>query len=142
VQACAGEYKGAPQLSVSIREMRPAGFSVDEVIDDYDRYLRHLRGGYSGLSREELAPDRETVGAVYRLLRGRKGGACSPELLYIHAQGSISFAKIKICLDILEELELASPCGGAYRLIATQKKVELTNSKIYTEMNDSLAASV
>ena len=134
IQAEAGEYRGAPQLSISICEIRPSGFDADEILEDCERYASHMRGEYEGSAKDELAPDRDTVATVYRLLRSRKGRACSPELLYMQA-GDIGFSKLLISLDILEELRLTARFGNAYRLTAAQNKVELENSKTYTEIN-------
>jgi len=135
VQAEAGEYRGSPQLSVIIREIRPAGFEADEILEDYERYQHHLRREYEGFARDELAPGRDDVAAVYRLMRSRKGAASSPELLYAMSEKVIGFGKLLIALDILEELGLAVRSGSAFRLVATQAKVELENSRIYIEIN-------
>jgi single-stranded-DNA-specific exonuclease len=128
IQAEAGEYKGLPQLSVVVKEMRPAGFDANDILGEYESYLRKS-------FTQSHAPDRDTIGQIYRVIQRRGDIPSTYETLYTQTE-NIGFCKICVALDILEELGLAQKSGAGYIITPNHGRAQLENSKIFTKLNE------
>jgi single-stranded-DNA-specific exonuclease len=140
-----GEWNGAPQLSVRVRDIRPQGLDQEAAILSAARYQSHRRAEYGELCpKEEIAPTREDVAIVYRYLR--KAGTCfySPEALYYRLSGEgIDLCRLRIALDVLTELGLIEKTGLALRVRPDAAKVELTSSKLLSALTgEAVGASI
>lgn len=136
----AKEYRGQEQLTVIIKDMKPAGLEMEPCINSYRLYEQYCRG--EGLSREEgatLAPDRAQLAALYRLLRAENGRALSPLLLLkkldVPPEG---LGKVLVGLDMLEERGLIRQQRRGEVLTAqvlpTQGKVDIFASPVYQKL--------
>lgn len=139
----AREYRGEDQLSVVIKDMKPAGLETEGCIKSLRLYER-LRWG-EALSQEEkalLAPDRERLAALYRHLGGRKGRPTGPlALLRALGEGEEGLGRLLLSLDMLEERGLIAreEKGEALRvsLVPAKGKVDIFASPLYQRLMDT-----
>ena len=143
------QYNGRSQVSVIVRDMRRSGLPQEEIIRDGDQYACYLRGEYHLCDGQELLPDREDIAIVYRYLRGNAGFRFSAEELYFRMMDrGITYAKMLVALDVLEEMELITRTGEdgepGFFCRPDPPKVDLDDSAILTALRDNLmsAASI
>lgn len=133
-------WNGRSQISVVVRDMQPSGAPQEEILQGRERYACHLRAEYGEVcSQSELLPDREDVAVVYRFLRASGGFAYGADELYcrIAARG-ISYARLLVSLDVLEELGLVSRTDASgragYYCRPNPPKVDLEGSAILARL--------
>ncbi len=129
------EYNGEKRVSVRIRDMRILGIDQEEIFKGEDLYNRALLG--QSLSPEELDQvfiTRDDMAVVYRLLKKENGYSYGDEMLYSRLiRGQLTFGKMKLALDVLEELGLIK------RIIsAGKRKIVLCPAQQKVNMDDSL----
>lgn len=104
-------FRGEPQLTVSIKEMRLAG-TGDNEIHSYRLYEKFKRG--EPLSQSEadtLTPGRAALGAVYRAIGSSQQTPSSVFCLLASLQAGpaaahMNLGKLLLCLEILAERDL------------------------------------
>lgn len=136
----AREYRGEEQLSIVIKDMKPAGLETADCIKSLRLYER-LRCGEPLLQEEKasLAPDRKKLAALYRHLGGRKGRPAGPlTLLRALGEPESGLGKLLVSLDMLEErgLIIRQKKGEALHiaLAPAKEKVDIFASPLYQRL--------
>ena len=131
----AREFRGQPQLTVSVREIKLSSLDADACVHSFRVYEKAQRG--EALSREEageLLPSREDLAALYRKLKSLREKPFGTESL-LGALPGFTLGKLLLSLDILEESRLVALLGGEERRVAellpTQGKVDIFASPAY-----------
>lgn len=130
------EYRGMEQLSVFIREIRPAGFEAEDFLRRLRDYEAFRRGeDLPAAALEALTPNRDEFAAVYRFLRAEGGWNAGLDQLYWRLQKKeIGPQKLLIILDCMENLSLIeiSLNGETYTITlkAVSGKVDLESSVV------------
>lgn len=129
------EYRGRVQLSVYIRDIRPAGIS-DELMERSEQAYDKLLAGKPLTSSETdvLTPDRNHFAAVYRYLKANEGVAFSA-YEYIHAktfeETSVPLGKTMVTLRAMRELGLLTVDKNGHIALPLQtEKVQLTDAPV------------
>ncbi len=129
------EYRGQPQLTVSVREVKLSGLDLDRCIGSYRTYEKVQR--QEPLSQEEgkdLLPNREDLAVLYRKLKAYRGAAFGIQSLLGGLPG-FSLGKLLLCLDMLQERRLIDLMGGEEKKVAqllpTRGKVDIFASPVY-----------
>jgi single-stranded-DNA-specific exonuclease len=126
-----GEYNGNAQLSVKIRDLRPAGVNQERFLRETGEYSRHRLREYAHGAAARLAPEREGLAQVYRFLR-KSGGYTYGEESLCHELGD--YGRVLVALDVLEELGLVSRGEGGISVAPSPQKVDLEDSRILKEL--------
>ncbi len=127
------DYQGQRQLSVKVKDLRPAGYDQDGLFAGRALYEQYRRGENLAEIVSQLYPTREEVGTVYRFLRQNGGYAQGCEALYGILSGKgISFAKMMVSLDVLEELGFVTQTG-----FGLERSVQMTGSTQKTDLGAS-----
>ena len=122
------EFRGEKQVSVQVRDVRPAGADDEAVLAAYRRYAAFS----AGEGTDEPLVDRELCGAVYRYLKANDGWRGDGEILALRlGLGPDKIAGCLTALDVLTELGILRRDGDAYRLSPTAQKVDLDDSALY-----------
>lgn len=133
-------YRGEEQLSIIIKDIKPAGMEPEECIGSYRLYEKLRRG--EALLKEEaaaLAPDRGQLAALYRLLGARQGRGTSPLVLLgaLKEKGG-GLGRLLVSLDMLEERGLITCAykGEALHaaVVPTKEKVDIFASPVYKRL--------
>ena len=130
-----GEYQGLPQLNVLVKDVRYSGRNDDDIITELAKYDMFMKGKISIDIAKQLAFERSDMATVYKLIKSGKNSMAN----LVNACTDLSFSKIGVIIDCMEELGLATCEGfGLYRKIhlSDSGKVELENSKIYSDLKD------
>ena len=95
-----GEYKGEKNLTVIIREIRPSDESEADIESAAD--FCAFMAGAKKRNLSSIIPTRDEIGTVYRCITD----AISADLLENKLTGRLLRGKVKIALEVLEELSL------------------------------------
>lgn len=133
----AREYRGAPQLTVQVKDIRLSGLDMEECLRSFRYYEKFRRE--EALTRQEsqvLTPTRDELAALYRRLVSESGKSCSAQtLLAVLATAGFSMGKLLLCLDILEErgLILRQETGESFTIeaVKTAGKVDIFASPVF-----------
>ena len=134
------EFRGQPQLTVSVRDVKLSGLDREGCLHSFRLYEKaRRREALSGQEAAELLPTREDFAAVYRRLKSLRGAPFGWESL-LGGLPSLSLGKLLLCLDIMEERRLVALLGGEERKVAeilpTQGKVDIFASPLYRQVQD------
>ena len=101
-------YKEKVYLSAVAKDFRFTGFDQEKMIEEYFLYERTMRGeSYAKEQQDKILPNREDFANVYRFLKRNGGWKHSLEILYFRlGQQKITYGRMCLCLDALEELKL------------------------------------
>lgn len=110
------EYQGTRSLSVIIRAMRLSGTDDEALFESFFAYNDYISG--RKFQPELLAPTREQVGEVYRVISRMPVSAERIKYLGIISPG---FGKTQVALTVLSELSLIRLENGVYTKSAAQK---------------------
>ena len=139
------EYNGKPQISVKIRDVRPAGVVQDDILDANHIYFTHLRREYGDIPQmARLLPERGDLAAVYRCLRKSGGHSHGTAPLYYQIMdGGIDYLRMLMALDVMEELNIIerSASDGAISLIPDPPKIDLEDSLILSDLKAKMQVS-
>ncbi len=133
-------YRGEEQLSVIIKDMKPAGLKPETCLESFRLYEKLRRG--EALLKEEaarLTPDRGQLAALYRLLGARRGKPWGPlALLAALGEEGGGLGRLLVSLDMLEERGLIA-CGHrgealAVTIVPTEHKVDIFASPLYRKL--------
>ena len=133
----AKEFRGEPQLTVSVRDMKLAGLDMDRCVHSYRLYEKVRREEPLAPGEgEELLPTRKDLADLYRKLASLKGEAFGTQSLLGTLPG-FTLGKLLLCLDMLEERKLVALTGGEERktaqLLPTQGKVDIFASPVFQQ---------
>ena len=131
----AKEFRGEPQLTVSVREVKHSGLDMDQCVHTYRLYEKLQRQEpLSPQEGAELLPTRQDLAALYRKLVSLKGDGFSAQSLAAALPG-FGLGKLLLCLDMLQERRLVALLGGEERksaeILPTQGKVDIFASPVF-----------
>ena len=138
----AKEYRGEERLTVTVRDVRLSGLDDNEQIHSYRVYERYLRR--EPISAEDctlLAPGREELAAVYRMLASLRGAGFGVEsALGALAQWKITAGKLLLCFEIMSERGLLEYSLNGDRvnakLLRTNGKVDILASPVLIQLQN------
>lgn len=130
------EYGGREYPSIKIIDYRPSGFNQNAYFSAKDCYERYRRGEQLEKSFiAKMTPTREELISVYKTVQAAK--VISTDSLYYRFDPKVmNLAKLRLCIDIFDELGLVSfkAGSGTVTLLPVSGKVELENSKILAKL--------
>ena len=134
-------YNNTESLSIVARDMRFSGVDEESLISSKELFERFCRGDY--LSADEarsLIPNREEFAVVYRFLRANGGYHFSLDSLLYRLSGDISYGKLRVILECMNELSLIYIDEGMYdfviKMCEVGGKVDLESSQIITKLRE------
>ncbi len=136
----AKEFRGEPQLTVSVRDVKLSSLDMGTCVHDYRLYEKVRRE--EPLTHEEaekLLPTRQDLAVLYRKMTALKGASFGIQSL-LGALPGFNLGKLLLCLDIMEERRLIALMGGEERrsaeVLPTQGKVDIFASPVYQRVKD------
>ncbi len=125
-------YNGECRLSVKIKDIRLSSLNQKKLCNGRAFYDAYRRGEELPIEKRHVTPSREDVAVVYRYVRGQRNLILDYDLLYSRlVSKEINYCKMRIILDILEELGLVDRRGdGTLSLAPASGKVDLGSSAI------------
>ena len=134
-------YNNIENLSVCIREMRFSDLDEDEYISTKELFESFCRG--DDITRDQalaLTPNREEFAVVYRFLKANGGCRYPVDTLLYRLRAGISYGKLRVILECMNELGLIRIDEGLYdceiRLCEVEGKVNLTDSLIIRKLQE------
>lgn len=134
-------YNNYENLSIFIRDMRFANREEEEMLRSKESFERFCRGEI--ISSEEagsLLPDRSEFAVVYRFLRANSGYHYSFDSLLYRINSDISYGKLRVILECMNELRLIEIDEGMYdfeiKMCEVGAKVDLDTSVIITKLSE------
>ncbi len=136
VRLTSNEYMGEVKVSIQVKDIKLSDVDDDEVLKSLALYESFRRGDeLSKEQKQQLLPDREFCGNVYKFLRANNGFSSTEEILcYRLGLKAEKLPALKIALDMFIELGLINYENGKFLLPTESKKVELTESIIYKSL--------
>ncbi len=137
------EYNGVTSVSVIIKDIKPSSA-------DTEQYLKSLRNFESfccgsPLSREQiidLMPDRNDFALLYRFLRQNNGYSYPVSTLVYRLDNKLSFGKIRVILEAMNELGLIKIIEGirecSITLMPVQSRVSIDSANIIRRLKEAL----
>lgn len=101
------EYNGSRSVSVIVKDIKAHSGDARQILTSRRIFERFCRGG--SLSRAELQsllPDRNEFALLYRFLREKQGYSHAPETLVSRLGNRLSYGKIRVMLEAMNELGL------------------------------------
>lgn len=134
-------YHGTEELSVIIRDYRPADFDAEPLLRQKQTYEAYARGELTGAAAAELLPNRAQIAAVYRLLKAEGEAPRSMEYLcYRLRDAEIGYDRLTIALIALRQLGLIQMMREAdtvrIRLNSVTEKVQLDAAPILQKIKE------
>lgn len=137
------EYRGAESLTVLLKDIKLSNFENSEYINSLRIFESFCKGDMP--SRDELLsiyPQREDFAAVYRFLRANNGFTYKTENLCTRLSHNISYGKVKVVLEAMNELSLIEIYEGLkttkIKYIETTQKVDLQDAQIIKNLREVL----
>ena len=134
-------YNNTESLSIFIRDIRFADRDEDEMLRSKELFEGFCRGDI--LRPDEAAsllPDRNEFAAVYRYLRANRGFRYPFEVLLYRISADISYGKLRVILECMNELGLIQIDEGMYdfeiKMIEVESKVNLNDSLIIKKLRE------
>ncbi len=130
-------YQGNEQLSIFVKDVRPAGRSDDAMMEQINLYDAYVGGRLSADLAERLCFDRQALAPVYCKLRD---GADTFWKLKT-AVPDISVATLFVMVEVMEELGLIKTegFGKQQKIILLQSgKVDLKESNILAKLKETI----
>ena len=133
----AKEFRGEPQLTVSVREAKLSGLNMEECVHTYRLYESIRRGeSLTPAEGEEVLPTRQDLAGLYRKLVSYQGAAFGVQALLGSLPG-MNLGKLLLGLDMLQERRLVALMDGEERrsaqILPTQGKVDIFASPVYQQ---------
>lgn len=127
-------YNGETSVSLKIQGLRPSGIPQDKLVVGQQYYEKLLRGeAVEDKICRYVIPSREDIALLYRYLRQQGGFVHGYDQLWFRLGGRLNYCKLRLSLDIMEELSLLERREGlqpALRLAPAGAKVDLERSVI------------
>ena len=137
-------YNGVTNVSVIVKDLKSAGEDMQAMLSSRRAYESFCRG--RELPREQLAqlyPDRGAFALLYRYLRD-SGGCFAPVETLVHKLGGrLSYGKIRVALEAMNELGLVEIHEGLRSTRITLRrvngKVDLESARIIKKLREVLS---
>ena len=134
-------YNNTESLSVFIRDIRFSGIDEEEYISSKEIFESFCRG--DSITPEQAAsiiPTRDEFAVVYRCIRANGGYRYSLDTLLYRLGCDISFGKLRVILECMNELGLIRIFEGMYstsiELCQVEGKVNLNDSVIIQKLKE------
>ena len=135
------EYNDRSSVSVIIKDVKAHDEDAERIISSGRLFEAFCRGGR--LRREELQsilPNREDFALLYRYLRDRGGYSLRAETLVGRLQNRLSYGKIRVALEAMNELGLIRIQEGLktnrITLCPVSQKVDLSSASIIKKLKE------
>ncbi|MBQ6935350.1 MAG: single-stranded-DNA-specific exonuclease RecJ [Clostridia bacterium] len=130
------EYMGEIKVSIQVKDIKLSAMNDDEIQKSLMLYESFRRGDVlTEGQKENLLPDRDFCGNVYRFFKANNGFNANEEILcYRLGLKEEKLAVLKIAIDMFLELKVINLFNGKYFLPTEQKKVVLENSVLYQSL--------
>ena len=132
------EYNGEISVSIKIKSVRPSGVPQDKLVVGRQYYEKLRRAEpISDKIRTYVTPDREDVALIYRYLKQVKVFPFGYDQLWCRLGGRLNYCKMRLCLDIMEELSLMEREGGENAVLTLPRqpaKADLEQSSILQKL--------
>ena len=133
------EYGGREYPSIKIVDYRPAGFNQNAYFSAKDCYERYKRGESLGSNFiRKITPEREELISVFKTLQAAK--TISADRLYYRFDPKVmNYCKLRLCIDIFEELGLVSfkAGSGLVTVLPAGAKADLESSQILQKLRNN-----
>ncbi len=135
-------YNNIESLSVIIKDMKFSGVDEEMIISSKETFEAFCRGDDITASHAlSLLPSREDFALVYRFIRAHDGYHHSVQnLLYRLSSDTLSYGKLRVILECMNELSLIEIYEGMYntdiKLCQVQGKVNLEDSLIISKLKE------
>lgn len=117
------EYNGEVSVSIKIKSLRPSGLPQDRLVVGRQYYEKlRRREPVTEKIRDYVIPQREDVAVIYRYLRQVKVFPFGYDQLWCRLGGRLNYCKMRLCLDIMEELSLLNRQEGEEPVLALPEK--------------------
>ncbi len=137
-------YKNNESVSVIIKDIKYADIDNAEYINSL-RIFEYFCGG-ENVEKEKLLsiiPGRDDFALVYRYLKGLKSGLINPEIVVHSLSGKITYGKLKVILEAMNELGLIAIYEDMYKtefkLLEVSSKVNLSEAGIIKALKEVYA---
>lgn len=135
-------YNNVDSLSVIIKDMKHSGLDEEQLLLSKGVFEAFCRG--DDITKEDalsILPSRQDFALVYRFLRAHEGFCHSVDnLLYRLNSDTISYGKLRVILECMNELSLIEIYEGMYdtqiKLCDIQGKVNLEDSLIISKLKE------
>lgn len=134
-------YHDVQELSVIVRDYRPAAFDAEPLIRQKQAYEAFARGELTGAAAAALRPSRDQIAAVYRLLKSEGEAPRSMEYLcYRLRDAQIGYDRLSVALVALRQLGLIALAREAdvvrVRICPVTQKVQLDAAPILKKFQE------
>lgn len=134
------EYNGREKLTIKVLDYHLSGISQKRYFSALDAYEAFKRGEHLEVSYlRAMTPEREELVAVYKTVVAYK--SIKYDKLYaVLSKNNINYAKMRICLDVFEDLGLVelSASNQTVNALKATKRVDLDDSYILQSLKNSL----
>ncbi len=135
------DYNNSESLSIIIRDMRFSGQDEDDILSSKELFERFCRGDViTPDEAKSLIPDREDFAVVYRYLKAGDGYDLSFDSLVYRLRSDMSYGKLRVILESMNELGLIRISEGMYdfkiKMCEVGGKVDLNSSLIIKKLKE------
>ena len=134
------EYGGRESISLKVSDHRPSGFNQNAYFSAKECYESYRRGEeLNPAFLKKIIPSREELAAVFKAVKSAKA-ADIDRLYYSFDPRVMNYCKLRICIDICEELGIFDfkAGSGIITLKSFEGKADLESSKILNELRNRL----
>ena len=133
------EYNGREYTSIRIIDYRPSGFNQNAYFSAKDCYERYKRGEKLAESfLKKVTPAREELIKVFKAVQA-SGSITADKLYYLFDPKVMNYCKLRLCIDIFEELGLVSfkAGSGTVSVLPVNGKADLESSQILKKLREN-----
>lgn len=133
------DYMGRENISLHIKDIRPAGADEEALLDSRVTYDKLCADSFIASELIDAAcPERGLISEVFRFIRAAGLWSFSTEMLAYRMKKSYSeLCKLKVSLDALSEVGVLTYSDGTYRVNPQSGKVSLADSQILMKLGYS-----
>ena len=134
------EYGGRESISLKVSDHRPSGFNQNAYFSAKECYESYRRGEeLSEAFLRKIIPSREELAAVFKAVQSAKAVDID-RLYYSFDPRVMNYCKLRICIDICEELGIfdVKAGNGIVTLKHYEGKADLEGSRILNELRQRL----
>lgn len=132
-------YNDKTYQSIKIKDIRPSNFNENKFFNAKNYYEKFKRTNFIDKTlKSKVIPTREEIGIIYKILKSNNGYNSDIDNLYLILDQKINYCKLRIILDILNELNLIEMSKNLsnIKFLQVNQKVDLNNSKILSNLNE------
>lgn len=137
------EYNGNVSVSIIIKDIKPSSVDTAACLESLRNFERFCSG--NKLTHEQvldILPDRNDFALLYRFLRQNNGYFYPINTLVYRLDNKLSFGKIRVILEAMNELGLIEIFEGlkssSIKLLPVHDKVSIDSASIITRLKEEL----